>query len=78
MADYLDMIADFDETTRSKIDLQNPVRVARAWEVLQATGKSIVSWQANTPPPLLDIKKCDAIHMHSRQSLAKSAHQNTF
>ena len=60
-----DMIADLDETTRTKIDLQNPVRVARAWEVLQATGKSIVSWQENTPPPLLDIKKCDAIHMHS-------------
>ena len=61
----LDMIADFDEATRSKIDLQNPVRVARAWEVLQATGKSIISWQADTPPPLLSINKCDAIHMHS-------------
>ncbi|MBL6845987.1 MAG: tRNA (adenosine(37)-N6)-dimethylallyltransferase MiaA [Planktomarina sp.] len=61
----LDMIADFDEATRSKIDLQNPVRVARAWEVLQATGKSIVSWQADTPPPILNINKCDAILMHS-------------
>ena len=61
----LDMVADFDEATRSKIDLQNPVRVARAWEVLQATGKSIVSWQADTPPPILNINKCDAIHMHS-------------
>ena len=61
----LDMVADFDEATRSKIDLQNPVRVARAWEVLQATGKSIVSWQADTPPPILNINKCDAILMHS-------------
>ena len=61
----LDMIADFDEATRSKIDLQNPVRVARAWEVLRATGKSIVSWQADTPPPVLNINKCDTIHMHS-------------
>lgn len=61
----LDIIADFDEATRSKIDLQNPVRVARAWEVLQATGKSIVSWQADTPPPILNINKCDAILMHS-------------
>ena len=60
-----DMVADFDEATRSKIDLQNPVRVARAWEVLQATGKSIVSWQADTPPPILNINKCDAILMHS-------------
>ena len=61
----LDMVADFDEATRSKIDLQNPVRVARAWEVLQATGKSIVSWQADTPPPVLNINKCDAILMDS-------------
>ena len=61
----LDMVADFDEATRSKIDLQNPVRVARAWEVLQATGKSIVSWQADTPPPILNINKCDASLMHS-------------
>ena len=61
----LDMVADFDEATRSKIDLQNPVRVARAWEVLQATDKSIVSWQADTPPPILNINKCDAILMHS-------------
>ena len=61
----LDMVADFDEVTRSKIDLQNPVRVARAWEVLQATGKSIVTWQADTPPPILNINKCDAILMHS-------------
>ena len=61
----LDMVADFDEATRSKIDLQNPVRVARAWEVLQATGKSIISWQADTPPPILNINKCDAILMHS-------------
>lgn len=61
----LDMVADFDEATRSKIDLQNPVRVARAWEVLQATGKSIVSWQADTPPPILNINKCDAILMQS-------------
>ena len=61
----LDMVTDLDEATRSKIDLQNPVRVARAWEVLQATGKSIVSWQADTPPPILNINKCDAILMHS-------------
>ena len=61
----LDMVADLDEATRSKIDLQNPVRVARAWEVLQATGKSIVSWQADTPPPILNINKCDALLMHS-------------
>ena len=39
--------------TRAQIDVQNPMRVARAWEVLQGTGQSIRSWQARTPPPLL-------------------------
>jgi tRNA dimethylallyltransferase len=60
-----DLVEDLDEVTKSKIDLKNPIRVARAWEVLQATGKSIISWQADTPSPLLSINKCEAIHMHS-------------
>ena len=47
------MLEDLDDETRAQIDVQNPMRVARAWEVLQATGQSIRSWQARTPPPLL-------------------------
>ncbi|WP_374637354.1 tRNA (adenosine(37)-N6)-dimethylallyltransferase MiaA [Paracoccus sp. (in: a-proteobacteria)] len=47
------MVADLDAPTRARIDLQNPVRVQRAWEVLTATGRGIVSWQAETPPPLI-------------------------
>ena len=37
------MIADLDTTTRARIDLKNPVRVQRAWEVLQATGRGIAA-----------------------------------
>ena len=47
------MVAALDAPTRARIDLQNPVRVQRAWEVLTATGRGIVSWQAETPPPLI-------------------------
>ena len=47
------MLEDLDTATRAKIDVQNPMRVARAWEVLQGTGQSIVSWHAQTPPPLI-------------------------
>ena len=47
------MVAGLDAPTRARIDLQNPVRVQRAWEVLTATGRGIVSWQAETPPPLI-------------------------
>jgi tRNA dimethylallyltransferase len=51
------MIAALDGATQSRIDLQNPARVARAWEVLQATGRQIAAWQDDTPPPLLPLDR---------------------
>jgi tRNA dimethylallyltransferase len=59
------MLEDLDGETRAKIDVQNPMRVARAWEVLQSTGQSIVSWQAQTPPPQLPLAACHALHLIS-------------
>ena len=59
------MLQDLDADTRAHIDVQNPMRVARAWEVLQSTGQSIRSWQAMTPPPLLPLKACHALHLTS-------------
>ncbi len=47
------MIAALDEATRARIDTNNPMRVQRAWEVQQATGRGLAAWQAATPPPLL-------------------------
>lgn len=47
------MLKDLDEKTKSRIDLNNPMRVQRAWEVWRATGCQISEWQDNTPPPLL-------------------------
>ncbi|SDY01997.1 tRNA (adenosine(37)-N6)-dimethylallyltransferase MiaA [Citreimonas salinaria] len=44
-----------DEVTRAGIDLHNPRRVMRAWEVLHATGRGLAEWQADTPPPLLPL-----------------------
>jgi tRNA dimethylallyltransferase len=49
------MVADLDEATAARIDLRNPMRVARAWEVLRATGRGLAQWQAETPPPLLPL-----------------------
>ncbi len=46
---------ELDEETLRRIDVLNPMRVQRAWEVLQATGRPLWQWQDNTPPPLLDI-----------------------
>lgn len=48
-------LADLDPATVARIDTHNPVRVQRAWEVLQTTGRSLADWQDNTPPPLLPL-----------------------
>jgi tRNA dimethylallyltransferase len=47
------MVADLDAETARRIDLRNPARVQRAWEVLRATGRGLAGWQADTGPPLL-------------------------
>ncbi|RJL06950.1 tRNA (adenosine(37)-N6)-dimethylallyltransferase MiaA [Paracoccus aestuarii] len=47
------LVGDLDAPSRARIDLRNPARVQRAWEVLTATGRGIADWQARTPPPLL-------------------------
>ena len=56
-----DLIADLDAETREAIDLNNRARVQRAWEVQEATGRSIRQWQADTPPPLLPLDDCTAL-----------------
>ena len=48
-----DLIAALDDATRARIDLQNRMRVQRAWEVARATGRSLADWQDATPAPLL-------------------------
>jgi len=48
-----DLLSDLDPDTTARIDIQNRVRVQRAWEVERATGRTLASWQDATPPPLL-------------------------
>ncbi|WP_229582593.1 tRNA (adenosine(37)-N6)-dimethylallyltransferase MiaA [Paracoccus sp. S-4012] len=53
-ADGLDaMAAGLDPRTAAGLDLRNPARVQRAWEVLRATGRGLADWQAETGPPLI-------------------------
>lgn len=47
------LVAELDSATRDRIDLANPMRVQRAWEVLQQTGRGLASWQDDTGPPLV-------------------------
>ena len=55
------LLAGLDAPTRARIDGQNPARVQRAWEVLEATGRGLAAWQAKTPPPLLPLTRASAL-----------------
>ncbi|MEM1151019.1 MAG: tRNA (adenosine(37)-N6)-dimethylallyltransferase MiaA [Pseudomonadota bacterium] len=55
------MLAEVDAETAARIDRLNPMRVQRAWEVLRATGRGLVSWQDGTPAPLLPLEACHAL-----------------
>jgi len=48
-------LAGRDPETAARIDLANPRRVARALEVLEATGEGLARWQARTPAPMLSL-----------------------
>lgn len=55
------LAADLDAETRARIDLANPRRVQRAWEVLEATGRGLADWQDDTGPPLLPVVDAAAV-----------------
>lgn len=55
------LLAELDAASRARIDTANPMRVQRAWEVLQATGRGIADWQAETGAPLLALDRAEAL-----------------
>jgi tRNA dimethylallyltransferase len=57
------LLAELDHETAAQIDTANPARIQRAWEVLQATGRGLADWQADTPPPVLPLHKATAYVM---------------
>lgn len=59
-ADGLDaLLADLDADTLARIDRRNPARVRRAWEVRQATGRGLASFQDDTPAPALPLERAE-------------------
>jgi tRNA dimethylallyltransferase len=50
-----------DAETTARIDLANPARVQRAWEVLRATGRGLAAWQSAAPVPLLPRAWAEAL-----------------
>ena len=55
------MAAELDAETAARIDLQNPRRVQRAWEVLATTGRGMAEWQDETRPPPLRLQDATAL-----------------
>ncbi len=55
------MAGELDPDTAARIDLRNPARVQRAWEVLRSTGRGLVDWQAETGRPLLPLSEATAL-----------------
>lgn len=55
------MLAELDPATASRIDRANPMRVQRAWEVQQTTGRGLADWQDNTPPAALPLGCAETI-----------------
>jgi len=54
-------LAARDPATAAALDLVNPRRVLRAWEVLEATGTGLAAWKARTPAPLVPLTDCIAV-----------------
>ncbi|SEN09844.1 tRNA dimethylallyltransferase [Pseudorhodobacter antarcticus] len=55
------LLAELDAATTARIDIQNPARVQRAWEVLTATGRGLAAWQDQTGPAVLPLDAVTAI-----------------
>jgi tRNA dimethylallyltransferase len=54
-------LARRDPASATALDRANPVRVLRAWEVLEATGAGLAEWRRATAPPLLPLDRTVAI-----------------
>lgn len=61
LAQFAARLAARDPASAAALDLGNPRRVLRAWEVLEATGTGLAAWKAQTPPPLLPLEAAHAI-----------------
>lgn len=59
------LISQLDAQSRDSLDLRNPVRVQRAWEVLQSTGRGIAAWQAETPAPMFSPENSTRLVLQS-------------
>jgi len=61
------MFTELDPETASRVDPLNPMRVQRAWEVQQATGRGLAAWQDDTPEPHLPLAEATALVLEAER-----------
>ena len=54
------------------------MRVQRAWEVMKATGRGLVSWHRETPKPILELKNCETILVDGDASIINNRISSRF
>ena len=72
------LVGEIDQETVKKIDINNPMRVQRAWEVLRSTGRGLNSWHRATPKPTLDLNGCKAFLVDGEVSLINNRISDRF
>jgi tRNA dimethylallyltransferase len=60
-------VAELDGPTKARIDLRNPVRVQRAWEVQRATGRTLAEWQSSASTPILPPDRVTLIRLDAER-----------
>ncbi len=61
LARFAARLAAADPETAAGLDLANPMRVLRAWEVLALTGRGLAAWRRETAPPALPLGQTRAL-----------------
>lgn len=65
--EFVEYLTKHDPETLAKLDINNPMRLQRAWEVLVNTGRGLSSWHTNASPPILPLEGCIPIVLNSNK-----------
>ena len=62
-----------DPASAARLNLRDRTRIARALEVIEATGRALTDWHSDAPPPLLPAMKAHGVpalisHLHGEIS----------
>ncbi len=63
-ASFAEALAARDPDTARDLALDNPRRVLRAWEVLEATDIGLAAWKARTPAPMVPLAQATTIALN--------------